>query len=176
MRAWPTPGTALAWGVERLRAAGVDDPSGDVRWLMAHALGVPRDRLTLHLGGPLTEAAAEAFRDAVVRRSRRVPMGQVLGRRSFWGRNFSITPDVLDPRPETEVLVALALAAPFSRVLDLGTGSGCILISLLADRPGATGLGVDRRWRRATRPTWAFRREPRSAKATGRRGSRGPLT
>jgi release factor glutamine methyltransferase len=66
-----------------------------------------------------------------------------VGARAFWGREFRVTRDVLDPRPETETLVALALAEPFARVLDLGTGSGCILVTLLAERPGAQGVGTD---------------------------------
>jgi release factor glutamine methyltransferase len=66
-----------------------------------------------------------------------------VGARAFWGREFRVTRDVLDPRPETETLVALALAEPFARVLDLGTGSGCILVTLLAERPGARGVGTD---------------------------------
>ena len=77
-------------------------------------------------------------------RARFRPMAQILGRRAFWGREFLVTADVLDPRPETETLVALALEAPApARILDLGTGSGAILVTLLAERPRARGLGTD---------------------------------
>jgi release factor glutamine methyltransferase len=79
----------------------------------------------------------------IAARVARVPVSRITGRRTFWGRDFAVTADVLDPRPETEVLVALALAGPFDRVLDLGTGSGCILVTLLAERPAATGTGTD---------------------------------
>lgn len=129
--------------VARLAAAGVEDPLRDARLLLAGAAGLAADRLSLHLGDPLTPEAALLFEAAVAAREARRPVSQILGRRAFWGRVFRVTPDVLDPRPETECLVAEALAAPFRRVLDLGTGSGAILLSLLADRPAARGLGVD---------------------------------
>jgi release factor glutamine methyltransferase len=70
-------------------------------------------------------------------------VAQLLGYRDFWKHRFIVTPDVLDPRPDTEALVAEALRRPFARVLDLGTGTGAILLSLLAERPAATGLGTD---------------------------------
>jgi release factor glutamine methyltransferase len=132
---------ALAAAVGRLRAAGIDTPERDARRLLAHAAGLPADRLSLHLresfeAGPALEAALAA-------REARQPVSQIVGQRLFYGRAFRITPDVLDPRPETEELVAAALAAPFERVLDLGTGSGCILLTLLAERPEARGLGTD---------------------------------
>lgn len=129
--------------VARLAAAGVEDPLRDARLLLAEAAGLAAGRLSLHLADPLTPEAALRFEAAVAARESRRPVSQILGRRLFWGREFRVTPAVLDPRPETEILVAAALAEPFSRVLDLGTGSGAILLSLLADRPGARGLGVD---------------------------------
>lgn len=134
---------ALSAGAARLAGAGIEGAAGDARRLMAHALGVAADRLVLHAGDALPEGVAARFEDALARRLARQPVAQIVGGRLFWGRWFTVTPDVLDPRPETEVLVALALAEPFARVLDLGTGTGCILVSLLADRPGARGVGSD---------------------------------
>jgi release factor glutamine methyltransferase len=99
--------------------------------------------LTLHLQDPLTPDAAQSFAALIATRATRQPMAQILGERLFWGRSFEVTRDTLDPRPETEVLVQQAIAQPFVKMLDLGTGSGCILISCLLAMPMATGLGVD---------------------------------
>lgn len=108
-----------------LRAAGVPDAARDVARL--------RDA-----------AATDAAFDALIRRrAGRVPMSHITGRRAFWMHDFIVTPDVLDPRPDTETLVEAALSAPFDTVLDLGTGSGCILLSLLHERPAAGGTGTD---------------------------------
>ena len=134
---------ALREAVARLVAAGVPDAPRDARLLLAHALGIAPDRLTLHLSEPVAPSAADRFAALVAARAARAPVSHLTGQRLFWGRSFRVTPAVLDPRPETETLVALALSEPFARVLDLGTGSGCILLSLLADRPAATGLGAD---------------------------------
>ena len=133
----------LRTGAERLAAAGVPDPMRDARLLLSHARGVAADRLTLHMADAQDPAAAARFDALITARAARAPLSHLTGQRLFWGRPFQVSPAVLDPRPETETLVALALSAPFSRVLDLGTGSGCILLSLLADRPAATGVGAD---------------------------------
>lgn len=71
------------------------------------------------------------------------PLSRIVGQRLFYGREFVLSPAVLDPRPETECLVEAALAEPFAQVLDLGTGSGCIAVTLLAERPSATGVATD---------------------------------
>lgn len=134
---------ALAAAVRRLREAGIPDAPRDARRLLAHALGIAPERLTLHLSEELPEGATAAFEAALARRERREPVSHITGRRAFYGRDFRVTRDVLDPRPETETLVELALSRVFARVLDLGTGSGCILLTLLAERGEATGLGVD---------------------------------
>jgi release factor glutamine methyltransferase len=85
----------------------------------------------------------EAYLAKVTRRASRVPLSQVLGYRDFYKHRFIVTEDVLDPRPDTETLIEVALLEPFTRALDLGTGSGCILLSLLDERPQATGVGTD---------------------------------
>lgn len=139
-----TTGTALLFAAtQTLRAAGVDDPAGDARVLLAYALGIDRSRLTLVLPDEVDGDRARAFENAITARAARQPVAQITGTRAFYGRDFIVTPDVLDPRPETELLVDTALEAPFSTVLDLGTGSGCILLTLLAENVAAEGLGVD---------------------------------
>ena len=134
---------ALALAIPRLRAAGIEDAPRDARLLLAHACGIASDRLTLHLRDDLTAAAQRSFADSIAARLLRQPVSQLTGQRLFWGRPFRVTPDVLDPRPETETLIAAALEVPFTNVLDLGTGTGCILLTLLLERPGTRGLGVD---------------------------------
>jgi release factor glutamine methyltransferase len=134
---------ALVAAVARLEAAGIEGAARDARVLLAHALGVGPDRLTLHLPDALTEPQATAFEQAVQARSARQPVAQITGQRLFWGLPFRVTRDTLDPRPETETLVAEALARPFLKVLDLGTGTGCIVLSCLKGMPMARGVGVD---------------------------------
>ncbi len=104
---------------------------------------MPSDRLILILPEVVPPVALARFDAAITDRALRKPLSQIVGYRMFWGRSFTVTADVLDPRPETETLVAAALRQPFATVLDLGTGSGAILLSLLADRPDAQGLGTD---------------------------------
>jgi release factor glutamine methyltransferase len=138
-----TGAEALRAAAARLAEAGVEGAGRDARRLLAHALGVAPDVLAGRLSDPLPDGPAAVFDALVARRSAREPVSHLTGVRAFWGRDFRVTRDVLDPRPETETLVGLALAEPFSRVLDLGTGSGCILVTLLAERPGAGGVGTD---------------------------------
>ncbi len=143
MSAPPTAAEALRAAIPVLAAAGIEEAPRDARLLLAHAMGIAPDRLTLHLPDPLAPAAAARLAAALAARAARQPVAQITGRRQFWGRPFQVTRDTLDPRPETETLVAAALEQPFARVLDLGTGTGCILVTLLAERPGATGTGLD---------------------------------
>lgn len=124
--------------LDRLRDGGVPDPTGDLRRLADWAFaGVPEHQREL------AQERWDIFDDAIARRIRRQPVSQIIGRRAFWRHDFIVTPDVLDPRAETEALVELALTLPFRRVLDLGTGSGCVAISLLAERPDARGVATD---------------------------------
>lgn len=138
-----TGSEALRQTARALSDAGIPDPLTDARALLAHALLLAPDRLTLHLPDTLPPEAETRLATALNARLRRQPVAQITGQRLFWGRRFHVTPDVLDPRPESEILVATALEHPFQTVLDLGTGSGCILLSLLADQPAAQGTGVD---------------------------------
>ncbi len=134
---------ALRAAVPRLQAAGIEDAARDARVLLAFALGVAADRLMLHLPDEMADAQSAAYETAVLARISRQPVAQITGQRLFWGLPFRVTPDTLDPRPETEVLVAEAVSQPFLKVLDLGTGTGCILLSCLKSMPMAQGLGVD---------------------------------
>ncbi len=138
-----TAAIALRAATAELVAAGIENPAGDARRLLAHALKITPDRVTLALPDQISANAQAALNAAIAARLQRQPVAQILGVREFWGRSFKITAAVLDPRPETEILVKAALSQPFSRVLDLGTGSGCILLTLLCERAGAKGLGVD---------------------------------
>lgn len=134
---------ALPSAIATLKAAGVNNPARDARLLLAHAVGVDPARLTLHMHDDWEDNAEARFIAAIKARAGGRPVSKITGKRLFWGELFSVNNDVLDPRPETETLVEAALQEPFSKVLDLGTGSGCILISLLQSRPEATGLGAD---------------------------------
>jgi len=133
----------MAQGVEALRAADVPGAAGDARALMAHALGVGRDRITLLAHDPMPGDALVKWHEAIDRRVKREPVSHILGYRAFFGRDFKVGAEVLDPRPETEILVAEALKLPFENLLDLGTGSGAIALSLLAERPQAVAVASD---------------------------------
>ncbi len=138
-----TAARAMAAAAARLRAAGVADPARDARLLLAHAARIDAARVTLIAPEELSPEIAERYEKLVALRAIRVPVSHLVGTREFYGRRFNVGPEVLDPRPETETLIEAALSEPFTRILDLGTGSGCILATLLAERPEATGLGVD---------------------------------
>lgn len=138
-----TGAEALRAAIPRLAAAAVPDAPRDARLLLAHAMGIAAERLTLHLADPLPPAAEAAFAAAIARRAAREPVSHIIGTRLFWGHSFRVTADTLDPRPETEILVEAALSEPFLKLLDLGTGTGCILLSCLAGMPMAQGIGTD---------------------------------
>ncbi len=129
----------------RLAAAGVENAPRDARLLLAHALGVEPVDVIMRENDSIDILVLTAFEEAVQRRLRGEPVSRIRGWREFYGRRFAVTPDVLDPRPETELLVEQGLKrlAQAGRLLDLGTGSGCILISILAERADAAGTGLD---------------------------------
>lgn len=133
----------LVQAARRLKGAGIPDANRDARKLLAFALQIDPSRLTLVLPDDVSDEQAEAFQSLIERRAVREPVSHLTGARLFYGRSFHVSPKALDPRPETESLIEAALTQPFSRVLDLGTGSGCILLTLLAERSEASGVGVD---------------------------------
>lgn len=129
--------------IDQLTKAGVPDAAGDARKLMRVALDMQSVDLLGRLDNEMDWPERRTFNTFISQRAARKPVSKILQGRSFWKWDFYITDDVLDPRPDTETLVEAALHEPFARVLDLGTGSGCILLSLLDERPGATGTGTD---------------------------------
>ena len=134
----------LDHGFSRLQPILGDAAATDIRALLADALGIDRGLLAARSHDSVPAKQIAVFKDAIEQRFQRQPVSQIIGVREFWGRNFHITPDVLDPRPDTETLIEEVLkAGPVSNLLDLGTGSGCILLTLLAEWPQAQGLGVD---------------------------------
>lgn len=133
----------LSVAVTELQSAGVEDPVRDARILASYAAGVPMARLSLILDQPVSQLVADKFDRAIAQRVARVPVAHITGVRAFYKHEFIVTPDVLDPRADTECLIEAALEQPFKHVLDLGTGSGCILLSLLAERSQASGVGTD---------------------------------
>mgnify|MGYP003638922732 CR=1 FL=1 len=133
----------------QLEAAGVEEARRDARLLLAEALGVEAHRLILEPQTNVPPAAADRFAGFVAARAARVPVSRILGRREFWGLTFRLSPATLDPRPDSETLVEAVLkafpdrTAPL-RVLDFGTGTGCLLLAVLSEYPNATGLGIDK--------------------------------
>ncbi|MGH7080701.1 MAG: peptide chain release factor N(5)-glutamine methyltransferase [Acetobacteraceae bacterium] len=130
--------------VGRLRAAGVEAAEREARLLLAHALGGPADAPVARNAPVPAEFAA-----LVERRARREPLAFILGRREFWSLTLAVSPATLIPRPESETLIEAALAAfperrKVRRILDLGTGTGALLLALLSEFPEAFGVGVDR--------------------------------
>lgn len=132
---------------QRLEAAGISGPVIDARLLVEAAAEATRVDIVTDPYRELTPAQEATLEDYLTRRERREPVSHILGRKGFWKIMLGVTRDVLTPRPDTETVVEFALRdfpenAPW-RILDLGIGSGAILLALLAERPAAKGLGVD---------------------------------
>jgi release factor glutamine methyltransferase len=130
-----------------LAAAGVSSPEWDAERLIRHVLGWDRAALIANPDHSVPEPQAERFRALVARRAAREPLQYILGTQAFWKHEFLVTPAVLIPRPETELLVetALELLGGVERpvVVDVGTGSGCIALSIAAERPDAEVHATD---------------------------------
>jgi release factor glutamine methyltransferase len=143
-----TIGDLLKNATTRLAAAGLEDAQREARLLMMEATGLDRAAVFMQRDRQLEPAATARFDALVARRARREPMPHILGRREFWSLTFKVTADTLDPRPDSETLVQAVLDriddrdAPL-RLVDFGTGTGCLLLALLHELRNATGLGVD---------------------------------
>jgi release factor glutamine methyltransferase len=139
---------ALANVTAVLAAAGIDSARLDARVLVAHALGLEGAVLLTQGERRLSEEEEGRVAALVARRARREPVAHLVGAREFWGLSFKVSRDTLIPRPESETLVEAALSFVADRarplaLLDLGTGTGCLLLALLAELPRAWGVGVD---------------------------------
>ncbi|MGB9366430.1 MAG: peptide chain release factor N(5)-glutamine methyltransferase [Xanthobacteraceae bacterium] len=132
---------------EKLRAAGIESPELDARILLGHALRLDHAGLAAAEKQELSGSAALQIEALAARRLAREPVARIIGEKEFWGLSFMVTPAVLVPRPETETVVEVARAlldrsAPL-RIIDLGTGSGAILLALLSELPHTRGTGID---------------------------------
>ena len=141
---------ALVDGTQRFQTAGIDSARLDAEVLMCHALRVQKSQLYVSLDEHLEHSARHRFGDCLIRRLRREPIAYITGRQEFWSLDFLVTPDVLIPRPETERLVEISLecAGAFDsdlplRILDMGTGSGAIAITLAKELPRAQVVATD---------------------------------
>lgn len=143
-----TLGSLLGEAASMLSGAGFAEPRRLARRLVAAVLDLTPMELLAHPEQVLDQQQTRHIRLALNRMAEREPLGRILGHREFWSLDFSLSPDTLEPRPETETVVeavlrrALDREAPL-RFLDLGTGTGCILLTLLSEFPAATGFGVD---------------------------------
>lgn len=130
----------------RFSEAGIETPDMDTRVLLKHFLGLS-DADLITGTGVIDANQRDDLERAVIRRLNREPVSRIIGEREFWGMNFKVTPDTLDPRPDSECLIEMAVEAlrdyPPKRILDLGTGSGCLLLALLKEFPAAQGVGID---------------------------------
>jgi release factor glutamine methyltransferase len=141
-------GRLLDDAIKRFKASGIDTAQLDARLLAAYALDWDGGRVIARLNHVPTSKQCKNFEELVARRAKREPVTLILGHAEFWSLDFKVTADVLSPRPDTETLIEAALAIKDINVgdcsvLDLGTGSGCMLLALLSELPKAKGLGID---------------------------------
>ena len=134
---------AFTKAVAILKDSAVPSAQRDARALIAHALGVALDRVMIEAERPINKDEMKTLNGLLERRCCGEPVARIIGKRLFWGRSFIISPDVLDPRGDTETLVEVALRRKAKRILDLGTGSGCIGLTLLAEWPAAHLTATD---------------------------------
>ena len=136
-RKWTIKGV-LDWATADFSSRGMDSPRLEAEILLAHLLRCERIRLYTDFDRPLEEGELARYREAIARRRKGVPSAHITGRREFWSIELEVSPEVLVPRPDTETLVEAALeVGPGESVLDLCTGSGCVVIALASERPKA---------------------------------------
>ncbi|HEX5453004.1 MAG TPA: peptide chain release factor N(5)-glutamine methyltransferase [Stellaceae bacterium] len=143
-----TIGSIVDEATATLSAVGLDEPRRRARRLVAAVLGLPPAEIFAYPERLVGAAAAIRGAEMLARLAKHEPLSRILGHREFWGLEFRLSADTLDPRPETETVVEAALARLAGRtrpwrLLDLGTGSGCILLALLSELPQAEGIGID---------------------------------
>lgn len=131
-----------------MTAAGIDNVRFEARLLLAKAAGLSNEELIARSSDVAPVAVATALRSLAARRLQREPMAYILGEREFWGLPFKVTPAVLVPRPDSETVIEAALSLLIDRqrawrLLDLGVGSGCLLLTLLKELPEARGIGFE---------------------------------
>ncbi|MFA5040402.1 MAG: peptide chain release factor N(5)-glutamine methyltransferase [Bdellovibrionales bacterium] len=130
---------------DRLEEAGVDNPQLDARLLAGHALGLDRAELLSQSRRLLTAEEMDAIEALLAQRVEGKPVARIIGKREFWSLDFLLNEATLEPRPDSETLVEaiIKLGKNGRTILDLGTGTGCLLLSLLHEMPESTGIGVD---------------------------------
>jgi release factor glutamine methyltransferase len=134
----------LQWTTDYFRDKGIESPRRDAELLLGSSLGLDRVGLYLHFDRPLEESELTAYRALIVRRAKREPLQYILGETEFWSLSFSVSPAVLIPRPDTEVLVEEALRlVDGGRILDVGTGSGVIAVALARELAEADVVALD---------------------------------
>lgn len=146
-----TYGQLLAQARQKLQEAGIDSAALDARILLQHAAGITPEKLISNSHDPVDTDIQDALAGYVKRRIAYEPVSRIMGKREFWSMDFMLSPGTLDPRPDSETVVEAIIEwadehkrrnAPL-KIIDLGTGTGCLLLAVLSELPNATGVGID---------------------------------